>query len=116
MVGTAVNGHAVGAVVFAGNPGAGDTQRNAIVGEAALRAQGRGGNVYIGDKGAPERSWSGPLPTPQAFVGASTQARKQLVYLDQQGRDIASGTVNEGPFADTTRRMFALRLARRSPM
>jgi hypothetical protein len=116
MVGTAVNGHPVAAVVFAGDPGAGDAQRTAIVGEAALRAQGRGGNVYIGDKGAPERSYNGALATPQAFVGASTIAHKQLVYFDQQGRDIASGTVTEGPFADTTRRMFALRLARRSPM
>src|ERR1044072_6114019 len=103
----AANGHVVPVTVFAGDP-AGDAQRDAIVGEAALRAQGHGGIAYIGDKGAPERSWNGALPTSQTFVGASMQARKTTLYLDQQGRDIVTGTVDEGPFDDPTRRIFAL--------
>lgn len=87
-----------------------------IAGEAAWRLQGGSGLAYIGDVGDPARSWNGPLPTNQVFVGASVMGHNPIVSRDQSGADIATGVTAEGPFADTTRRIFAQRLARRSAM
>lgn len=113
LVDNAVNARLVETVVFTDDPHA---IGQALADEAAGRLQGRGGHAYAGDKGDPSQSFNGRVPSMQAFVGASTIARTSVVTRDQLGADISTGVTNEGPFADVTQRIFAQRLARRSPL
>lgn len=110
---TAVNARRVETVEFTADPHRVGAD---IAGEAAIRLQGAGGHAYAGDRGDPSQSFNGRTATNQAFVGASTLGHNPIVSRDQTGADIATGVTAEGPFADTTQRIFAQRMARRSPL
>ena len=110
-----VNARRVAGVDFVGDPYA-ETRQTQLQPEIASRLQGAGGNVYVGDRGDPTRSFGGYAEAPQRFVSAVPVLASQparVTYPAGSSATIDTGPV-DGPYAVPAARIFAQRMNRRT--
>lgn len=101
-------------VDFADDP-RGTAMFGAVAAQHQLAVDGHDGLVYVGDVGAPERSWNGDLGrNVQAFTGAAALA----LYGAAKPYGPAAGTFETAGAADALNdapmRIFAARAARKA--
>lgn len=111
----AANSYLAAVTEYGEDPNGRATARG-LLGEIWARVQGFRTHPYGPAQGKdPSITFNGYGPAPQDFRGMNSINAGGIPYRDGGYATIASGLV-EGPLGDPSRRLFAQRLARRSPI
>lgn len=92
-------------------------QAQLVADEAAMRLQGAGGHIYMGDRGDPAVSFTGDAGrNVQRFVSAVpvVAVRGARGTFHDAAPTIETGAVGDNPYADPAARIFAARMTRRA--
>lgn len=92
-------------------------QAQLVADEAAMRLQGAGGHIYVGDRGDPVWTFAGDAGrNVQRFVSAvpvvATRGARGTYH--DAAPTIETGAVGDNPYADPAARIFAARMTRRA--